>query len=209
MPCRVHGWQWELATGMPLHVTLACEAAARAARCVQVFRFTIGVTAAAAMGNHRGEVKPPRSQAGLCSYLDHPDQPPRPPRLPRPRPRPPWPRAGPRPGQPDRGHWTRLARFHKNHAVPIAAWNRNWIPPHRNRFRFLLNQIIAMDLSNQGKLAFANERWNCAIGRTVKVTAAYDVFLTVVAQIAHVTQNLSAGAMRRLWTSRDFDRGRV
>ena len=49
---------------------------------------------------------------------------------------------------------------------------------------------------NQEKLAFADGRWNCSIGSTVKVTAAYDTFLTIVTQIAHITWNLSAAAVR-------------
>ena len=39
--------------------------------------------------------------------------------------------------RPARPRSARPARFHRNRAVPIAVWNRNWILPDRNRFQVI------------------------------------------------------------------------
>ena len=91
-----------------------------------------------------------------------------------------------------------LARFHRNRAVPMDRGVESKLPD-RTRFQVIGHQMIAMAPSNQGELAVADGRWDCAIGSTLKVTAAYNAFLTIVTQIVthvHVTRNLSAGAMR-------------
>ena len=76
-----------------------------------------------------------------------------------------------RQGQPDRGRPGRRG-FIETAQFPLRCEIETGYYPIETDLNDRSNQIIAMAPSNQVKLAFGNGRWNCAIGSTVKVTAA-------------------------------------